>query len=717
MRLMIAAFVALLLVPLIAHADPLADRVPADSIIYIGWQGVSDLGPGYPQSHLKAVLDQSQVPDLIDKFIPQVIDKVSQLNPQAGQIGQIISSIAKPTWQHPTAFFFAGIEHAKGKEPVPHLGIVWQPGADGDALARQLSDLIAQAAGAPFPIKVIHKGEIVALMVGYDNPEEALAGRTTRALSEDAAFKAARAHLSLQDSVFAAYVDYEHLFGLIDDLVKEMGPPPAQQIWPTVRDDLGLPGLKRVVAASGFDGKDFGTQAFLEAPAPRTGLFKVIGDQPLSEEILSAIPSTATMAGAGRIDLGELFDLIHKTAADVDADDVRDFDRMLEKLNQQSGVDLRRELLASLGDEWAYFADPTIGGRGLASFTAVNHLKDPAKFEQSIDKMQDFVLKQFQEIAGEASGQDLRVNLSFQTTQVDGMTIHYLPLPLVAPSWVVQDGNLYISMFPQVAAAAARHQAMKKPSIMESAAFKDVLARLGQQKFSDFGFMDLPRTAPDAYGAWLFISRITGFGDLFGIKSPPLLMPQLDKLLDELSPAGQVNWADADGFHMRSIEPFPASTLIASDPMITALYAEPAMIGVMLPALQKAREQARRVQSMNNLRQIGLAAMMYANANNNKFPPDLATIYKDEDLTPSVFVNPRTHAAPPPPGTKEELAKWVQENSDYVWIGGNKTAAAGPDSVLAYEKLEENPEGVNILFGDGHVEWVPTFRAREMIKQ
>ena len=41
---------------------------------------------------------------------------------------------------------------------------------------------------------------------------------------------------------------------------------------------------------------------------------------------------------------------------------------------------------------------------------------------------------------------------------------------------------------------------------------------------SGFSFHDLPQTAPDAYGSWLFISRLAGFGDLFGIKSPPIMI-------------------------------------------------------------------------------------------------------------------------------------------------------------------------------------------------
>jgi prepilin-type N-terminal cleavage/methylation domain-containing protein/prepilin-type processing-associated H-X9-DG protein len=44
------------------------------------------------------------------------------------------------------------------------------------------------------------------------------------------------------------------------------------------------------------------------------------------------------------------------------------------------------------------------------------------------------------------------------------------------------------------------------------------------------------------------------------------------------------------------------------------------LISILLPALQKAREGARRAQCLSNLHQIGLGFQMYANANNGQVP-------------------------------------------------------------------------------------------------
>jgi prepilin-type N-terminal cleavage/methylation domain-containing protein/prepilin-type processing-associated H-X9-DG protein len=44
------------------------------------------------------------------------------------------------------------------------------------------------------------------------------------------------------------------------------------------------------------------------------------------------------------------------------------------------------------------------------------------------------------------------------------------------------------------------------------------------------------------------------------------------------------------------------------------------LISILLPSLSRAKEQANRVKCLSNLRQVGVAFMLYANQNNQKLP-------------------------------------------------------------------------------------------------
>ena len=61
------------------------------------------------------------------------------------------------------------------------------------------------------------------------------------------------------------------------------------------------------------------------------------------------------------------------------------------------------------------------------------------------------------------------------------------------------------------------------------------------------------------------------------------------------------------------------------------------LAGMLLPALNKAREQAKKMSCLNNLRQIGTVNQMYINEYNSYIVPCIAAKYKTTTRTHSYF--------------------------------------------------------------------------------
>jgi prepilin-type processing-associated H-X9-DG protein len=175
---------------------------------------------------------------------------------------------------------------------------------------------------------------------------------------------------------------------------------------------------------------------------------------------------------------------------------------------------------------------------------------------------------------------------------------------------------------------------------------------------------------------------------------------------------------DDKGWHCTGVSPFPGAQLLGSDPTLnvggTAL-----MTSILLPSLNRARETANRVKCASNMRQIGMACLLYANDNKGKYPPDMGTMLKTQDIVADVFLCPSSGNQIPNDlrgANVDVLAAWVNANASYVYVGAGLKNDAPAETVVLYEKKEDHDEdGMNILYGDGHVEWQPMARAEQEI--
>jgi prepilin-type processing-associated H-X9-DG protein len=700
---------ALLTTPVFAQS--LADRVPGDAVIYAGWKGTDDPGAGYAQSHLKAMVDASNVDQLLHLTIPQIIAKYGGVDPQVGEVLRVLNTVGAAAWQHPSALYIGKLQAANGGSP-PHALLLCRAGADAAALRAELEKLLQQNP-APMPTSVTSIGDLVVLAIDYQPNELKLpTGHDGQSLAENPAFKTTLAELG-PDPVLVGYLDAAAVVSFVDQISKQPDSAQSMAKWPEMRDRLGLNELKQIAFSSGFDGKDWGTSVFVGCPEPRKGLLTAMDTQPLPDALLQTIPEGSVLAGAGRGDLAKTVEGLRSAVTAFDAQIGQQVDGVFSMASQTVGVDIQQELLPAFGQEWAYYVDPATGGKSMSSVAVINHLSDPAKTQATFAKFQAGLEKL---AADQLPGKG--ITIAFHKVKIGDVEVNYLAVPLITPSWTIQGEYLCMGLYPQVVASAAAQIGHKSKSILTNKDFLALRTRLGGPAASSFQFMDERAMAPEGYAGWRAIASLDQIANIFGVDAPPAMMPPLDLLISHLSAGGQFAYADARGLHVRALTSFPGADLLASDPSSMSTGQSAMMMGVMLPALQKARDQARRVKSMSNLKQIGLAAMIYSNdQKDGTFPATLGDMLPQVENSANVFIDPRRESAPPPPGlSKEDLAKWVNEHSDYIWLGkGKKAATLGADHVLAYEKLEGATDGINILYGDGHVEFVQIDAARQQI--
>lgn len=475
-----------------------------------------------------------------------------------------------------------------------------------------------------------------------------------------------------------AYYDFQRIWQIVQSFALREGGQDDLIPVKVALDELGVSRLGAVVARVGFSGGDLIADSFAELPEPRTGLFAAF--KPVDASLLGTVDAMAVNATIMNLDLGHIFDTVMKTLKAVSPDEgYPEVQEGLAELESEVGIRLRDGLLKSLAGPVVFYSLPA--GRmpeaPMGGAVAMLKLSDSALFEKTMTTLGTF-------ISEKAEGM---LQVGSQTDE-DGRTIHVWASPALAfaqvmPTWSVVGDQIVIGSNTALCTMGIQRVASKgdgKPSLAESDSYKKATGGLPKDLLG-LTYVDSQAQFTQMMMQLQQVWPLATMGAMKAGIRLPVMLPNLGAIVKDMQPACEYSYVRPDGFY---------SHYRGTGLEVSLRGAASGAVGaaVLMPALARSRQTARRVSSMNDLKQMGLALFMYAQDHDGRFADALEDI-ESYLASPSILESPRK---------PDDF-----DGPSYIYIAG-QTTTMSPANVLVYENPEFCDDRITVLFLDGHVE-------------
>ena len=361
---------------------------------------------------------------------------------------------------------------------------------------------------------------------------------------------------------------------------------------------------------------------------PPGGIWTVFGRTPRPLNELDWLPAETVWAVFADLDVSSLWNTFVR---EVDRSGFAEAKAKLEQVNsavQQASGKKLDDLFGSLAGQVGAFLTLSATNKVGFPLPTGGTLEFPEPALLMVFKVKDSAIFDWIDHALQANPQVLRSeegDLQMRTMPVP------LPVPIMLRPTIARQGDyLFVASTDELVKSMLAVKAGKQNGLKATAEFK----RLAQGMPTDgnsFNFVS--QRLGDAVQQ--IQSAILGQARGQGSEMPAVLLKKMYSLNQPLS-SFVVGRSTAQGWlTVAHGTQQPANAIVL--PLVIVPTA--VMAGITLPALAKAKGRAQSIACVNNLRQMGLAARIYATDHNGSYPPDFPSM-KGELPNPLVLFCP-----------------------------------------------------------------------------